>query len=213
MSASAENRLLCCHACGLLARAPRVEDGIAAVACPRCVSRLHARKPDSRTRALALMLAAILLYVPANLLPIMTVYRLGSGVPSTILGGVHELVAGGLWSLALLVFFASVLVPVLKLVGLGYLLWSVRRGSRLRQHDRTRLYRLVEGIGRWSMVDMFVLSLLVSLVQIGNIATIETGAGASAFAAVVVLTMLAASSFDPRLIWDVGEEAKENEDE
>ena len=153
-------------------------------------------------RAWALTLAAFILYIPANTLPIMTVVSMGHGEPDTILSGVRVLIAGGLWPLALLVFFASIVVPVLKLVALTYLLVSVRRKSRWRPRDRTVLYRITEAVGRWSMIDVFMISILVALVKLGAIATIEPGAGALAFAAVVVVTMFAAMSFDPRLIWD-----------
>jgi paraquat-inducible protein A len=176
--------------------------------CPRCDAALHPRKPDSLNRTAALVLTAAIFYVPANVFPVMTVKQFGKGSPSTILGGVEELIASGLWSLAILVLFASILVPMLKLVSLTFLVWSVRRGSRWRPRDRTRLYRLTEAIGRWSMIDMFMISILVALVRLGAAATIEPGLGATFFAAVVITTMFAASSFDPRLIWDRMEEPR-----
>jgi paraquat-inducible protein A len=132
----------------------------------------------------------------------MTVISFGQGEPSTILGGVVHLFAVGMWPLALLVFFASVTVPVLKLAGLVYLLAATQRRSRRRLRDRTVLYRIVEAVGRWSMIDIFMLAILVALVQLGSIATITPGAGALSFAAVVVLTMIAAMTYDPRLAWD-----------
>ena len=170
--------------------------------CPRCGAGLHRRKPNSLGRGWALISAATILYIPANLLPIMTVVYFGAGEHDTILSGVEALIAAEMWPVALLVFFASITVPVLKLIGLTYLLWSVQRRSPTRQRDRTRLYRLIEGVGRWSMVDIFMISLLAALVQLGAIATIHAELGAVAFAAVVVITMLASESFDPRLIWD-----------
>ena len=142
------------------------------------------------------------LYIPANIYPVLTVVQLGSGQPSTILGGVRELIDYGLWPLAALVFFASVAVPVLKLVGLTVLLITTQRRSRDHLRDRTVLYRIVDAIGRWSMIDIFMESILVALVQFGVIASVYPGAGAIAFAAVVILTMLAARGFDPRLMWD-----------
>lgn len=200
---AAAAELKCCHSCGKLvpveARAER---------CPRCDAALHLRKPDSLTRTAALVLTAAIFYLPANVFPVMTVKQFGKGSPSTILGGVQELIEGGLWSLAILVLFASILVPMLKLVSLTFLVWSVRRGSRWRPRDRTRLYRLTEAIGRWSMLDMFMLSILVALVRLGAVATVEPGLGATFFAAVVVTTMFAAASFDPRLIWDRMEEPR-----
>ena len=170
--------------------------------CPRCGFTLHHRKPNSLARAWALTLAAAILYIPANTYPILTVIRFGAGQPSTILEGVRELLEAGMWPLALLVFFASIAVPVLKLFGLVLLLITAMARVRARRRDRTALYRIVEAVGRWSMIDIFMESILVALVQFGAIVTIVPGAGAIAFAAVVVLTMLAARAFDPRLIWD-----------
>jgi paraquat-inducible protein A len=145
------------------------------------------------------------LYIPANLYPVLTVIQLGAGAPSTILGGARELLDSGMWPLAALVFFASVAVPMLKLVGLIVLLVSVQRGWGARLRDRTVLYRIVRWIGRWSMIDIFMESILVALVQFGGLVTIDPGIGALYFAGVVVLTMFAAESFDPRLMWDAAE--------
>jgi paraquat-inducible protein A len=133
----------------------------------------------------------------------MTFVYLGSGEPQTILQGVSFLLHEGMWPLAALIFFASVLMPVLKIVLLTLLLVGVQRGWTGGERRRTQLYRLVEGVGRWSMVDVFVIAILVALVQVGSLATIAPGIGAIAFCLVVILTMLAASAFDPRLIWDV----------
>jgi paraquat-inducible protein A len=148
------------------------------------------------------VIAALVLYVPANLYPVLTVVQLGAGSPSTILGGVEELLASGMYPLAALVFFASILVPVLKLTGLLVMLLTTHYGLRTRPRDRTVLYRIVSAIGRWSMIDIFMESILVALVRFGVIVTIEPGGGAIAFAAVVVITMFAAEGFDPRLMWD-----------
>ena len=177
--------------------------------CPRCGAALHRRRPDSLTRTWALVVTAIILYIPANLLPVMTVISLGSGAPDTIMSGVIELADAGMWPLAALVFFASITVPVLKLIGLIILLVSTQRGATRRLRDRTVLYRIVEAVGRWSMIDIFMISILVALVQLGELATIEPGIGAVSFAAVVIITMIAAMSFDPRLMWDA---AGENHD-
>lgn len=193
--------LMLCHCCGLLTPRP-AEPGKAEVHCARCGTPVHPRKPDSLTRAWALTLTGYILYIPANLLPVMTVVISGRGEPDTILSGVKALIVGGMWPLALLVFFASITVPVAKLLILTYLLISVQRRSRWHPRERTILYRITESIGRWSMIDIFVIALLVALVQLGALATIEAGAGAVAFGGVVVVTMLAAMSFDPRLIWD-----------
>jgi paraquat-inducible protein A len=181
----------------------------AASHCPRCASALHARKPNSVARTWALMIAATILYVPANVYPVLTVIQLGAGAPSTILGGVEELLASGLYPLAALVFFASILVPVLKLISLSILLICTQMGWIARLRDRTVLFRLVRSIGRWSMIDIFMESILIALVQFGSVVTIDPGIGAVAFAAVVILTMFAAESFDPRLMWDEASPARE----
>ena len=206
--------LVQCHHCALLVRAPQPPAGQAPgqamdkhlrAACPRCGGGLHRRRPHSIGRAWALLLAAVLLYIPANVRPIMTVTTLGRGQPNTILSGVMELVAADMWPVALVVFVASVVVPVAKLSILSYLLLSVQRASPRRRRDRTRLYRLTELVGRWSMVDIYVVAILSALVKLGAVADIDAGPAGIPFAAVVILTMLAASSFDPRLIWDNGD--------
>lgn len=192
---------LVCHGCGLLSRFTPGQTREAS-RCPRCGAGLHPRKPDSLTRTWALTLTAYILYIPANLLPIMTVVMSGRGQPDTILSGVKELLLGGMWPLALLVFFASIAVPVLKLLILTGLLLSVQFESHWIPRQRTILYRFTELIGRWSMIDIFVITILVAVVKLGALATIDAGPGAVAFAGVVVTTMFAAMSFDPRLIWD-----------
>ena len=173
--------------------------------CPRCGAPLHGRKPHSLQRTWALVLAACLLYVPANLYPIMAVTSLGQTQADTILSGVLYLMHHGMWPLAMIVFVASILVPLLKIATLIFLLVSVQLRSRWRQRDRTRLYRITEAVGRWSMVDIYVVTILVALVHLGNLASIEAQVGAVFFAAVVIITLFAAMSFDPRLIWDTVE--------
>jgi paraquat-inducible protein A len=170
--------------------------------CPRCGSHLHRRKPDSIARTWALVIAAVVLYVPANYFPVLTVMQLGAGAPSTIIGGVEELLSSGMYPLAALVFFASIAVPMLKLVGLSVMLVTVQTGRSDWLRDRTRLYHAVRWIGRWSMIDIFMEALLGALVKFGNVITIEPGIGAMAFCGVVILTMFAAETFDPRLMWD-----------
>lgn len=204
--AEAPSRLGHCQRCGLLSRlasTPRRQR------CPRCHGALHRRKPASISRTWALVLTGVVLYVPANLYPIMTVISFGRGEPDTILSGVVRLFEAGMWPLALLVFFASITVPVLKLAGLSFLLLSVQRRWRWRPRQRTLLYRVIDAVGRWSMIDIFMISILVALVKLGSIATVEPGVGATAFAAVVVVTMFAATAFDPRLIWDAMEAPRE----
>ncbi len=170
--------------------------------CLRCGSTLHVRKPTSMLNTWAFLIAGTLLYIPANLFPILTLTRLGAAVPSTILGGAQELLDSGMWPLALLVFVASLMVPLLKLVSLVTMLVTIHRRTAWRLRERTRLYRVVDFIGRWSMIDIFMLSTLVGLVRAGNIATITPELGAICFCSVVILTMFAVACFDPRLMWD-----------
>lgn len=170
--------------------------------CSRCGGRLHARRPNSLLHTWALLITAALLYIPANLLPIMRVSSLGSGQSDTIMSGVIELVHYGMLPIAAVVFIASILVPTFKLVGIGLLLYSVQRRQPMSARQRNLMYRFIEWIGRWSMLDIFVIAILVTVVKFGTLATIEPGWGAVAFASVVILTMLAALTFDPRLIWD-----------
>jgi paraquat-inducible protein A len=184
-----------CHHCGLL-----VVDNVNR--CPRCGGSMHARKPDSTHRAWALLIAAVILFIPANVYPVMTVIRFGSGEPSTILGGVIHLIESDMIPLAMLVLFASIVVPVLKLLVLGFLLLSIHNRSNWRPRDRTLLFRVTEVVGAWSMVDIYLVAILTALVDLDALATIRPGIGASFFAGVVVLTLFAAHSFDPRLIWD-----------
>jgi paraquat-inducible protein A len=173
--------------------------------CPRCGFRLQRRKLFSITRTWALLGAAIALYLPANIFPVMTVIRFGQGEPNTLLSGVIELAEAQMWPLAILVFLASITVPLLKLAALLTMLLMTGEGSPKALRERTRLYRFVDSVGRWSMIDVFMLTVLVAVVRMGFIATVLPGTGAIAFAAVVVLTMFAAASFDPRLMWDAAE--------
>lgn len=189
-------QLIGCDTCGQVSRA---EPG---APCPRCNTRLRVRKPDSIVRSWALLIGAAALYIPANILPVMTVVRFGRGYPSTILGGVQELIEYRMWPLAVLVFAASVAVPVVKLLLLATMLVTTQRRSTRALPDRTRLYRLVDVIGRWSMIDVFMIAILTALVRMGLLASVTPGLGAICFAGVVILTMLAAFSFDPRLMWD-----------
>lgn len=191
--------LVGCHACGLVQT--RIE-GEAHQRCSRCEHVLHERRPDSLSRTASLLLAAAFAYIPANLLPIMHASSVGGSEDDTILGGVAYFWTSGDWPLAVVVFVASVLVPVLKLVVLTLLTVTASRGSGWRTRERATLYRLVERIGRWSMLDVFVVALTVTLVHFGSLAVITAGPAALAFGAVVILTMLASHQFDPRLIWD-----------
>ncbi len=207
LTTAARASLLNCHTCHRLNMARRLPVGCHAV-CSRCGAVLHFRKPNSLARTWALTLTAYILYIPANLLPVMTVISYGEGAPDTIMSGVMHLIEAEMYPIALLVFFASIVVPMAKLITVTCLLISVQKKSRWRPKDRTVMYRLTEGIGRWSMLDIFMIAILAALVKLGSIATIEPGAGAISFAAVVVITMFAAMSFDPRLIWDAMEEKR-----
>ncbi|MBA5980398.1 paraquat-inducible protein A [Pseudomonas sp. MD195_PC81_125] len=170
--------------------------------CTRCGALVHARRPNSLARTWALLITAAIIYIPANVLPIMTVSSLGQGDPSTIMSGVIQLVQHGMIPIAAVVFIASILVPTFKLVGIALLLFSVQRRQPLSARQRIWMYRFIEFIGRWSMLDIFVIAILVAVVNFGRLANVEANLGAIAFASVVILTMLAAVTFDPRLIWD-----------
>jgi len=202
MQTALEAGLVSCHGCHLLCQQG---EPFAERFCPRCGTLLHERKPNSIARTWALVLAAFIFYIPANVLPITTVISLGQAQDDTIMSGVIYFIHSGMWPIALIIFLASVFIPLLKLLILIFLLISVQRKSRWRQQDRTRLYRITEIVGRWSMVDIFVVTILVALVHLGGLATIHAGPGAIFFGAVVVITMFAAMSFDPRLIWDTEE--------
>ena len=196
---AAARGLLSCHVCGLLSRGGHSGGTLH---CPRCSAALHFRKPKSVARSWAFLIAAYLLYIPANVLPIMQTSSLFGAQDDTIMSGIIYLWHSGSWDLALVVFIASIMVPLLKLIAMTLLLITVQRRSTWQPVQRTRLYRVVELVGRWSMLDIYVVSILAALVQIGSLATINAGPAALAFGAVVVLTMFAALQFDPRLIWD-----------
>ncbi|MGB0467890.1 MAG: paraquat-inducible protein A [Pontibacterium sp.] len=200
---SEADELVVCHSCDA-----RVDRSLLAVndRCPRCHCIVRPRLPDSYQRTLALLIAAVILYFPANLLPIMTTVQLGAASSDTILSGVIHLYASGNIGIAMVVFVASILVPVVKIMAISYLLWAVRRGKQGNPRHQARLYRITEFVGRWSMIDVFVVTLLVALVQFGVLANIEPGGAVLCFAGVVVLTMLAAETFDPRLLWDAHNE-------
>lgn len=170
--------------------------------CPRCGGRLHIRKSDSLNRTMALMIAAAVLYVPANLLPILTIRELGIPREKTIISGLIEFWEMGSYPIAIVIFTASILIPLLKICAL---LWLCGAAKGMIPHSAKMLgkvYWVTELLGRWSMVDIFVVAILVAMVQLGNYMTVTPGPGALAFAGVVILTMLAAMSFDPRLLWD-----------
>lgn len=193
-----ELNMVVCHYCGTVWK-----DAHDHAHCEVCGAQLHVRKADSFQRTWAYLIAACILYLPANIFPVMITSSFLGAQEDTIMSGIVYFWTSGSWELALLIFTASFLVPLFKLVTLFILLITAQRQSTWRLKERAKLYRIVEFIGRWSMLDVFVVTILAGLVQIHGIATITAGFGIAAFAAVVVLTMLAALSFDPRLTWDV----------
>jgi len=199
---AARSNLLFCPSCTSLNRAAPAGAATGQPACARCGLVVHRRKPRSLSRTLALLLAASILYAPANLLPILETSSPWGSQRDTIMSGVVYLWTSGAWPLAVLIFVASILIPLAKLLALAFLLFSVHRRWRRARLQRARLYRLVERVGRWSMTDIFVAAIVSTLVQLQGVASVTVGPGAPAFGAVVVLTLLATRAFDPRLIWD-----------
>lgn len=199
--------LVACHYCGTVWQSAQPY-----ARCGRCRGRLHIRKPYSLNRTWAYLIAATILYFPANFMPVMITSSLFDQQQNTILSGIIYFWVSGSWVLATIVFVASFLIPLFKLVTMLLLVIMAQRRSLWRLKQRAKLYRIVEFIGRWSMLDVFVVALLAGLVQIKGFAQIQAGVGITAFGAVVVLTMLASLSFDPRLTWDAAEPTK-NHDE
>ena len=195
---AAREGLLLCDTCSLLNRAA----GRMHPACARCGAHLYARKPGSLVRTWAFLISAAILYVPANLLPVLETGSLFENQVQTIWSGVVYLWTTGSWFLAVIVFTASIVIPASKILSLTFLCIAAQRRSRWNPLQRARIYRVTHYIGRWSMVDIFVGATLVGLVQLKAFASIVPGPGAAYFGAVVVLTMLATHSFDPRLTWD-----------
>jgi len=190
-----EAGLIACMNCG------KVHDADVTT-CTRCEGRITSRKPNSLQQVWAWLVAGIILFFPANIYPMLITSTLVESSESTILGGVVDLVHYGSYGIAAVVFVASILIPIGKFVAIIYLAYSVQKQSALNQHQRHKLYDLVEFIGRWSMIDVFVVAILSALVQLNTIATINPGIAAVSFALSVIFTMLAAQSFDPRMIWD-----------
>jgi len=194
-----------CETCGLAQRASHLRHNLV---CRRCGTSLHFRKPNSISRTWALLTAAYVLIIPANLMPVMSTGSLFGTENDTIFSGVVYLWHSDSEVLAIILFCASILIPLAKLFSLTYLLISVQRRSTWNPRVRTQMYRIVELIGRWSMIDVYVATMLTALVQFGSLMSIRAGSGAIAFAAVVVLTIFASKSFDPRLIWDAADDLK-----
>ena len=195
MKPALDENLAACHTCD------KVSD-LSHHHCPRCGTPLHGRKVDSIQRCLALSFAGILAYIPANLMPIMLVTQLGVEEKSTILGGVATFWEMHAYPVAITIFIASVMIPGLKFLALGFLCAAATGKIKMDPPFANRIYWLTELVGRWSMVDVFVVAILVGLVHMGDLMTIRPGPAAIAFGAMVVLTMLAAHAFDPKLIWD-----------
>jgi paraquat-inducible protein A len=205
--AAGDLNLCLCHSCGMTCDMTGQPHE-----CERCGAPLHRRKTNSLARTWAFMFTALAFYVPANLLPVMNTKMLGSGADSTIMSGVLEFWAAGAWDIALIIFIASIAVPGVKFVALTFLLMSVHRSSLWASKERSQLYRFVEVIGYWSMLDVIVVALVAALVKFNALADIEPRAGILFFGLVVVFTMLSAMSFDPRLIWDNKRENQQNEE-
>ncbi len=193
--------LVPCPACHKLNRADANGQG----RCGRCGAHIAGRKPASVQRTWAWTVAAMIAFIPANALPIMTVVRFGHGHPDTILSGIRTLMQMGMAPVAMIVFMASVVIPLGKIVGLVILLVSVQRHSAIRPRHKGMLYHMLHLLGPWSMLDIFVVALMVAVVRLGFITSVEAGPGAAAFATLVILTLMATESFDPRLIWDQAE--------
>jgi len=194
-----------CTVCHLIVQIPAPELDSTGLACPRCDSHLALRKPGSISTTWALLIASFICYIPANILPMTRTSYFGGTQEDTILSGVIYFIESGSWHVAMIIFVASIVVPLAKMIILAYLLISVQQGSSYRKHDRTRLYRMTRLIGRWSMIDLYVVATVASLVQLKVLSTVEAGSAAFFFAAVVALTLIAAETFDPRLIWDDAE--------
>lgn len=200
-----------CPACGLVSQATgtphaaNATDATISTICPRCHATLSAHRPDSLQRTWAFLLAAALLYLPANFLPIMTTTSVLGSDSHTIIGGIGELWQIGSWALAVIVFVASIAVPITKLLALALLAATAQRRSQWHSLQRTQLYRFIDAVGHWSMLDVFVVVVLVGMIRFGSFGGIQPEAGLAAFGAVVVLTMAASASFDPRLLWPDGE--------
>lgn len=195
---AADKHLALCNACHALTHCEADQT----VSCHRCGASVSLRTPQSIERTWAFLIAAMVMLIPANTLPMMTILLFGHGQPSTIMGGVIELIEYKMYPIAAVIFIASFMVPFFKIFSLMALLLKVQRDNKLTEQQCTRLYRIVEFLGRWSMLDVYVVTLMIAIVQLGSLASIIAGTGVAAFGCSVILTMLASHQFDPRLIWD-----------
>jgi paraquat-inducible protein A len=196
---AAAQGLATCHTCLKLAPVSLHE-------CPRCGAALHLRKPESLQRTVALLITSFLFYIPANMLPITRTISFGKPEDGTVLDGVLFMWHHGAYPVAIVIFVASIFVPMAKMLAISWLCWTASQGKQAGRRGRATIYRITEFVGRWSMVDVFVVAILVALIHLGSLLTILPGAAALTFAMMVILTMIAAHAFDPRLIWDEIEE-------
>jgi len=202
-----EAGLATCHTCHQVVKMPQERQNRYAL-CPRCGEEVHLRIPNSIQHTWALVMASIIFYIPANLLPMMHVHTFAGTQSDTILSGVLYFLETGSYLIASVIFIASIVVPITKLLILVYLLVSVQNNKPVGQHKRKKLYALTELIGKWSMVDVYVVAIMIALVHFGGLSEIKAGEGANYFLLVVIVTMIAAMRFDPRLIWDIDREEK-----
>jgi len=197
-----ESNLALCPQCHKLNSLPGEPAKRAKIQCLRCHGFFYQRKPHSLQYTLAWNIAALIAFIPANLYPIMIIYPLGIGEPSTILSGIGQFVDLGLYPIAVIIFTASIIVPLLKIIGLFLLVYRVHTGVRLRPDKHSKFYHLLEFLGPWSMLDVFVVTLLVAVVELGFVTSVAAGPAINYFTLTVIFTMIAANSFDPRLLWD-----------
>jgi paraquat-inducible protein A len=193
--------LACCEVCHHIVKMPSTKKGVAI--CPRCKEEVHYRKKNSLEHTWALVIASMIFYIPANLLPIMHVHTFAGTQSDTIISGVIYFLETGSYLIASVIFIASIIVPLTKLMILIYLLLSVQFKKGTNKDSKMKLYRLTELIGKWSMVDVYVVAIMISLVHFGGLSNIQAGEGANYFLVVVILTMIGAMRFDARLIWDI----------
>jgi paraquat-inducible protein A len=197
-------RIVCCNVCGQVQQVESLPSG-AALECCRCGSIIEERRRQGVAATAALALAALILYVPANLYPILTMSQYGLYSESTVWDGVITLAQSNQWFVAIVVFLASIVIPLFKLMGLFFLAITARLRTKRWPHTRTRIYKFIDVIGPWAMLDVFLLAILVALVKLGQLATVMPGPGLLPFTCVVVLTILASRTFDPKLIWENAE--------
>lgn len=201
-------RMALCHACHFVSRLVVPKKGYS-LRCPRCNCKIHLRKENSISRTWALVAFGFITFLPSHIFPVMIITQLGSGTfEKTILGGVKNMADHQLYGLAAIVFLASVVIPLFKLVGLAILLLAIQYEKLSYRFRLTQMYRMIVFIGRWSMVDIFFAALFISLLQLGNFVNIQVGLGAPAFSLMCIITMIAGELFDPRLLWDHQEKVK-----